>query len=165
MPDSPITSHLPIINDVEYTGSLNRASTQGASFGLLLAMLQQNILERPHIEKAVQSANQNEGQFEHLKVYPTPALKADEKHFSDLHITSKLIHQNIQDAMLFQTMRPHPLSQYDDASHINDEIIANCDMYTQRRLRNAPDHQVDSEIQVDETKLYDVLESLSEMRF
>ena len=40
----------PQLADFEYSGSLNKATAQGAKFALLMAMLEADCLQRPYIE-------------------------------------------------------------------------------------------------------------------
>jgi hypothetical protein len=153
---SPAPSRL---DDREFSGEINRASAQGAKFSLLLAMLEQDVLQRPRM-----LANQdNEQQSAHSKTisalshYPSIPLKAEAQHWQQATFVSATIHQaDIKRANLWLAMHPQPLSLYNDPKRLEDEVVANCDMHAQHRLQDL--NTVD--IAVDETGLYDILQEM-----
>lgn len=155
------TKHVAFQHDLEVSGSVNRAAGQGAKFALLLSMLEQDVLGRPRIQ--VEEDTPPATQLEGLSCYREPPLKAEPADIDNIVVTSKLLRSSGKDALLWQCMHPHPLSQHNDAKRLADEVIVNCDYYTQRRL--APQPAPDKEVDVDETLLYDVLENLSELNF
>ncbi|MCF2948409.1 hypothetical protein L0668_09850 [Paraglaciecola aquimarina] len=149
--------HDPIlVNDRELNGAINRATTQGAKFGLLLAMLEQNHLHRPVLQE-IPEPELNIADAAFLHHYRTSALKADAESWSNINTTSQMIKSGyIQTAHLWLAMHPEPLSQHNNSLHLNEEVLANCSYPTQTRLQQATDNLV----KVDETGLFDILQGM-----
>lgn len=144
----------PIVQtDLEWSGSINRAAAQGEKFALLIAMLSDDMLGRPTIEKATP----DEGYSVDLaNYYRRNPLSADTQDWKVVNQANKAFHQGVSDGRLWCTMHPQPLAMYDDKNRLDEEVLANCSHTTQQRLKSpAP-----TSIHVDETGLYDVLESL-----
>ena len=146
--------------DRELSGELNRASTQGAKFALLLAMLEQDYLHRP---KLIESESENDDSgadsVSHICHYPPTPLKAEPQHWAEANYASEVINkESIVSAHLWLIMHPQPLSLSNNAYQINEDILANCDVHTQQRYRTAADNN----LQVDETGLYDILQGMNE---
>ena len=147
-----------LAQDVEYTGKLNQSAGQGAKFSLLMAMLAEDILSRPKFiddEETSQQILQNE---ELSSPYPVTLLSAQTTSWLKMDTNTRLFSQNLADAQLWRTMHPEPLSLFNDAKRLDDEVVANCNYQTQLKLsaKEIPP----TEIEVDETGLYDVLQSL-----
>lgn len=142
-----------IINfDHELSGTLNRAAGKGAQFALLLSMLETNVLARPHYARDVDHLPQQKLPND----YRSAPLKVSDADWQTASVQSQLFHQNPQDAGLYLTMHPQPLSLYNSTNHIDAEVITNCSYFTQQQHKQPRD----PEIPVDQTGLYDILQSL-----
>ncbi|MGJ8679858.1 VC2046/SO_2500 family protein [Paraglaciecola sp.] len=145
-----------IINDRELNGEINKASTQGAKFSLLLAMLEQNHLHRPVLQE-VPEPELNIADAAFLHHYRSSTLKADVESWAYINSTSQMINSgHIQDAHLWLAMHPEPLSQHNDPLHLSEEILANCSYPTQNRLQQ----NKEKILKVDETGLYNILQEM-----
>ncbi|GFD94085.1 hypothetical protein KUL156_10700 [Alteromonas sp. KUL156] len=142
----------------ERSGVLARASTQGALFSLYLAMQQHSVAEPFEID-AAPSAGENrksiESQLASLNHYRRPSLAASESEWENMHAFSSLVSQNYASARLHLCMKPPPLAQIDDAKRIPDDVMNNCSLATQKRLKK----QVTNTLKEDNTLLYDILSS------
>ena len=150
---------LALKQDLELSGGLNRSAGQGAKFSLLMSMLAENILARPKIVGDDPSPSDTAALKSESSLYPQPPLKADDRSWSQMAMNTQLLQKNLKDAQLWLTMHPEPLSLYDDKLRLADEVVENCDYHTQLKLNASP--QTTADIEVDETKLYDVLEGLA----
>jgi hypothetical protein len=148
--------------DLEFSGALNRASQQGTKFALLLSMLQQDILARPRVGSANDTAKHQENDFQ--SHYPQTALQALAKDWIFANTAAQVLRQDgIRSAQLWLAMHPQPLSLHNDAFHIDDEIFENTDTYTQARYANrygGEGNDLNNEIKVDETGIFDLLEEI-----
>lgn len=146
--------------DLEFAGQLNRCAGHGAKFSLLLAMLSQDMLNRPAFEKDKAENEAIPEDIAALSVYPPQPLKPSEQTWQHLNTNKKLVHTSLKDAQLWQSMHPEPLSLYNDTKRLADEVVQNCGYHTQLKLVDqAP---FEEPIEPDATGLYDVLESLQE---
>ena len=57
-PDLNASSDALLSSDYELNGTINRAASEGAKFALILAMLEQDCIHRPHLGKS-KELNQN----------------------------------------------------------------------------------------------------------
>ncbi|ABG41881.1 hypothetical protein Patl_3375 [Paraglaciecola sp. T6c] len=153
--------------DLEFGGSLNRASSQGAKFALLLSMLQQDVLARPRIGAPNEAVTQQA--YGVQSDYPEAPLQAIAQDWPLADTTSQLLHSDgIRSAQLWLAMHPQPLSLHNDAFHIDEDIFENCDIHTQSRyaqhVAGSQDAMADNgsvnEIKVDETGIFDLLEEI-----
>jgi hypothetical protein len=146
------------IHDVEFSGGLAQAAGQGAKFALMLAMLEQDVLNRPYFEPQQAPVNPYQSVQIPVSDYPQVALSAAEHHWSSAALTGELIgNAYLVSARLWQTMHPSPLSIFNDATRIDPQVINNCDLPAQRRLQQ---ETATKPMAVDETKLYDILNEL-----
>ncbi|QHJ13296.1 hypothetical protein FX988_03557 [Paraglaciecola mesophila] len=153
--------------DLEFSGALNRASQQGGKFALLLSMLQQDILARPRIGSVNTETSGVEEEI--TSYYPESQLQAHAQDWLLADTTTEILHADgIRSAQLWLAMHPQPLSLHNDAFHIDDDIVENCDMYTQNRYaahsagyaNTSESNGHDNEITVDETGIFDLLEEI-----
>lgn len=163
MLDGQNTSHStqasakPAQHDLEFSGSLNRASSQGANFALLLSMLQQNYLERPAV--ALEEQQNTADDIAGLSHYPKVPLSAQSRDWYQADIAATILHSDgSKGAHLWLAMHPQPLSLHNDATLIDEDVLANCDIYTQQRHNS--EIEVEQEIEVDETGIYDLLQHI-----
>lgn len=142
----------------ERSGVLARASSQGALFSLYLAMQQHSVAEPFEIEAATSdadTANSIEAQLAALNHYRRPSLSVSEIEWTDMQVHSNLIATDYESARLYLSMKPAPLAQTDDAKRIPDDVVDNCSLATQKRLKR----QYANAIKEDNTLLYDIISS------
>ena len=155
-PDPNASTEAILLNDYELNGTINRAASEGAKFALIVAMLEQNCIHRPHLEVSKEEKNIPEAQS-NLNHYRSNPLSANDTYWQTCQQTTQLIHSGqFHSAHLWLTMHPEPLSLYNKPDAINDEVIANCSLNTQTRMLKATENIV----KVDETGLYDILQQL-----
>lgn len=151
------TSLISESKDFEYSGQINRNAANNATFQLMLAMLEQDVLARSKIEKSVKDSGVENPSLKYLNHYPVIPLSTDERDWVLLSQSKQITDANPNDGKLWQTMHPHPLSIYNDVKRIPDDILYNCDLYTQKRIRA----MASEEFAVDETGLFDILEKVA----
>lgn len=155
-------SDIQSVKDLEFDSRLNIAlSGQGhAKFSLLLSMLEQNYLQRlSFVESAEESPEDSRDTFlKSLELSPSTPLKAEEAHWQSQNKIGELLHQgDFANCRLWLSAHPTPLSISDDPLKIPEDVISNCDLYIQNRfIKDTP-----KEVEVKETGLYDILQSLS----
>lgn len=146
-----------LASDIELNGSLSQASSQGAKFSLLLAMLQQDYCARPTIQSQRPEQQQADSQLASLSCYRQPPLKASAEFWQQAVTTCQLVHQGAMGSLhLWQAMHPQALSQFNDVKRLDQEVVMNCALPTQLKLQQAEQNQ----LAVDETALYDVLQTI-----
>lgn len=143
-------------SDVELTGEINRSIGDGAKFALLLAMLDHNYVKRPHLEKAGSDFEVVEDAISSLSQYRNSPLHTSVQDIQNLVTTNQLFKSQPLDAQLWQTMHPEPLSLFNDAKRLADDVVYNCPYHCQLSLKS----QSDPVIEEDPTALYDILENL-----
>jgi len=142
----------------ERSGVLARASNQGALFSLYLAMQQHSVAEPFEIEPAssdLDKKNTIEEALAALNHYRRPALAANENEWQTMHAMSPLVAQDFATARLYLSLKPAPLAQTNDAAKLPDDIVENCSLATQKRLKKRYANMVKE----DNTLLYDILSS------
>ncbi len=155
-----ISPHALLTDDFEFNGQVNRATHQGAKFALLMAMLEQDCLQRPQLETSEQNTQAKSAELEVNYYRPYP-LSANDTYWHTCQHTSQLIHAGkLESAHLWLAMFPEPLSLKNQADDIDDEVIANCSINTQSRMQQAKQ----TKVKVDETGLYDILQGLQSAR-
>ena len=142
------------VSDLEWSGKLNRALDQGRAFALLLSMLESDVMERPKIVQDEVTPNSAADNL--VSHYRNPPLVANESDWHHAKINSALFSTNPSDGLLFQSLHPQPLSLCNDAKKLDQEVVLNCDYYTQIGLKT----QLPKTIATDATHLYDVLQQL-----
>ena len=142
--------------DYELHGSVNRATRQGAKFSLIMAMLEQDCLHRPYVEKNIE-LDKTAKDDKHFSHYRSNPLSANDDYWSASQHTSQLIQSgHVHSAHLWLAMHPEPLSQHNNPDVIDEDVIANCNINTQNRLQQAKE----TKLKVDETGLYEILQEL-----
>lgn len=136
----------------ESSGILANASSQGALFSLYMAMFEHGLadpfrIESPKLEKPQQS------ELDSLKHYRRPRLQASESDWNAMYVLSQLMSSDIDTARLYQAMYPQPLAQTDDKNRLPDDVINNCTLGAQKRIKNL----YNNVIQEDNTLLYDII--------
>ena len=122
-----------VSHDLEFNGKIASALHNGHDFAFWLAQLGPWVDERPQIEKQeVESVEATTTR----SYYRNPSLAADNKDFDNIQVQSHLINQQAPNALrLWQSMHPDPLSLYNDATRLDDEIIENCELHVRERLQ------------------------------
>jgi len=73
---------------------------------------------------------------------------------------AKAVEQNdIARMKLLAYMRPTPLSLYNDAKRVDDDVVANCDLFTQSKLKQVQQ----PDITVDPTMMYDAVKKVRDL--
>lgn len=155
---STVNNHQLItrIEDAELSGNVNQATGQGKKFALLMAMMANDILQRPSLQKDDKNEAKQSSNIDVKSYYPPTPLKADLQSWPGINNTSRLLKESAKDALLWQVMHPDPLSLRNDVKFIEDEIKQNCDFDTQLRLADSSP----TVIEQDATGLYDILQGM-----
>ena len=122
----------------ERSGVLAKASAQGALFSLYLAMQQHSVAEPFEIEAVASESDDKssiESKLASLNYYRRPSLAANESEWGRMRVLSELVSQDYAAARLYLSMNPSPLSQTDDAKRLPDDVVDNCSLATQKRLK------------------------------
>ncbi len=143
--------------DSEFKGAISKAlSSQGKhEFALLLAMLQQDITKTLKIssEEEVEK-DSRDLELESINFYPKTPLVAEEKHWlQQQHVTQAAASLDFATIRLMQSMFPTPLALQNDPAHIPEDVLANCDVFCQKRMAG----EKMEELPEDGTLLYDVV--------
>ena len=145
----------------ERSGVLARSSSQGALFSLYLAMHQHSVAEPFEIEVATSAYDNTqsiEAKLASLNHYRRPSLSANEKAWENMHVCSSLVSKDFESARLFLHMKPLPLAQTDNAKRLPDDVVENCSLAAQKRLKK----QYANTLKEDNTILYDILSAQGE---
>lgn len=151
------TPHVAPI-DAEFKGSFSKVlSSKGAEdFAFLLAMLHQDVSNRLNLvnehEEVVKDTRERE--LSSIDFYPKIPLSTEKKHWQQQKLVSEAMSQHdVANARLMSCMFPPPLSLNNDPQFIPEDVLANCDIFCQRRMQgeSAP------EISIDETMLADLI--------
>ncbi len=160
MLESDLAASQKVNTDIEFSGALNRAVSheQNKNFGLLLAMLQQDVLDRKLLVKEPEPGQYSD-EISRLNHYPSSDLHTEEYHWQQQNRLSQIINSDdLANAKLWSCLFPPPLSLHNDRFRIGDEVRSNASYETQQRL----DKLTYEPIEPDPTKLYDILNTLGE---
>lgn len=146
------------IYDIELDGQLNRASSNRAQFELLLSMLESDFLDRPSYDDA--DTKSMYVQDAPISYYRNPPLCADQDSWHKCQFQKQLIHSDLPNAALWISLHPQPLAIKNDANQLDEDVIANCAIHIQRKLRSTKSSEDNKHITVDETGLYNILQSM-----
>ncbi len=163
-----ITSAAKPIVDSEWRGDIAKATTSSsADFRLLVSMLQQNVMKRPSIHSNTDSQEDSRAiTLSQLPAYPHHPLSATSAHYDQATVTNELIHQgDLTSIRLNFAMAPPPLSRFNDAHRIDDEVVANSNIECQTQLAESQGSHSQNEIESanaesHEPLLFDMLEAL-----
>ncbi|GGW88334.1 VC2046/SO_2500 family protein [Alteromonas halophila] len=145
----------------QWEGNLSKAAENGAQFALYLAMQFGASVGEPKIKPYETAVPSDKAFVDRLNFYRRPALDANKADHSHSHRLSQFIAQgDICSARLQDAMHPEPLSFHNDATRIPDDVVANCSLATQRRLKG----DTASDIEEDNTLLDDIIEQANEYR-
>lgn len=144
------------LSDFEWSGQVNRATSQGATFSLMLAMLVDDPLQRQRLVKAENDSAYANSPLSHH--YRRAALASSPDDYANLYVAKQLLHQSESgyphcDLRLWQAMHPEPLAQYDEAKRLPEGVLENCALHVQQRFQQGSPVPVNT----DETLLHDLL--------
>ena len=138
----------------EWDGNFAKAAENGAQFALFLAMQFGASVGEPHIKPQPEAKQYDADSAARLNFYRRPALSAEHSDVTHRNRLANFINQgDVTSARLQDAMHPEPLSFYNDNKRLPDDIIANCSLATQRRLKGEEAEQ----IQEDNTLLDDII--------
>ncbi|BDX06759.1 VC2046/SO_2500 family protein [Planctobacterium marinum] len=146
----------PEIRQTEFKAGLGKALRYGtqSEFALLLSMMQQDLTQRLKLEGEDEQQSVGLIPIEKFNFYPAVPLKTENTHYVRQQQFAEAIHRNdLPSAKLLAYMHPTPLSLHNDVKRIPDDVTANCDVFTQMKIKNLQGE----DIKVDETLLYDVI--------
>jgi len=90
-----------------------------------------------------------------INFYRTAPLSASQNDWENLQtITHFVALQRFADARLHQEMHPLPLAQVNDSKKLSDDIINNCSLATQKRLKQTYNNTIIE----DNTLMSDIIE-------
>lgn len=152
----------PEIRQTEFKAGLGKALRHGgqSDFALLLSMMQQDLTQRLKLEE---EGNQQQPvgliPIEKFNFYPKVPLKTEAEHFIKQQQFADAVKRNdLPSAKLLAYMHPTPLSMHNDVKRIPDDVTANCDVFTQMKIKSLQGEN----IKVDETLLYDTIKEVRE---
>ncbi len=162
MADQPLQNNLDI-RKAEFRSDVASALRQGGQpdFALLLAMMQQDITQRLQLQEE-EEEKKPVGliPIEQFNFYPEVPLSAEAQHYDAQNVFANAIsHNDLHTAHLWACMHPTPLSIYNDVKRLPDEVIANCDVHTQVKLKTEKQEVVP----VEPEKMYEHITQVREM--
>lgn len=157
------TSAIPEIRKAEFSAGLGKALRHNgqSEFALLLSMMQQDLTQRLKLEED-EGGDKPIGliPIEKFNFYPKVPLKTETHHFIRQEQFASAVQQNdLTNARLLAYMHPTPLSMHNDVKRVGDDVAANCDVFTQMKIRK----QQGESIPVDPTLLYDAITEVREL--
>ena len=155
--EAPHTVHQAVIDPSiswEKNGTLAKAAQDATLFSLYLAM-QQSALVHNVSYHDLQKEDENASlHVDVLSFYRQPALAAASADWEIIGRVNTLYNSGYtRDASLFQHMHPSPLSQVNDKNKLSDDVINNCSLSTQKRLKT----QYAEQLPEDPTMLNDLI--------
>lgn len=145
----------------EKNGTLAKAAQDATLFSLYLAMQQSALVSNVSYIDSTEHDERATSDSDIPSFYRQPALAATESDWAMISRVNTLYSSGFtNDAMLFQHMHPSPLSQVNDKDKLSDDIINNCSLSTQKRLKT----QYVEQLPEDPTMLNDLI-PLSQQTF
>ena len=138
----------------ETNGVLARPTQQGALFNLFLAMHQHGQAEPTAYES--HSTNAHSKTTHSKNYYRRSSTCAENADWHKMQITCELLHRNCDDARLFLSIHPPPLSQKDDVQRLPDDVINNCSLAAQKRIKG----RLTNTISEDNTLLFELIDEI-----
>ncbi|MBU3022942.1 VC2046/SO_2500 family protein [Aestuariibacter sp. A3R04] len=130
------TIHSVLSQDLEWSGTVVRATSHRALFSLYMAMQSQPGKEALRVPPDPDDDKVTDSDYpQRLNYYPRPSLEADREHYHALKVSSELVSKSHLRALsLWQIMHPDPLSHKNDCFAIPPEVRANCSLATRQKL-------------------------------
>jgi hypothetical protein len=120
----------------EQNGTLAKAAQDATLFSLYLAMQQSALVSNVVYTDLTKDEENAKLTIDVPSFYRQPALAAAAPDWKIISRVNTLYNSgHASDAALFQHMHPSPLSQINDKSKLNDDVINNCSLSTQKRLK------------------------------
>lgn len=144
----------------EWNGTLSKSTGDGTLFSLYLAMQQCALADTISIQSAdEQGAPDSATAFlQTINFYRSMPLSASSNDWKHLDTLSDcLAHKSFEDVRLHLQLNPSPLSQVDNKHKIQQDIINNCSLATQKRLAAS----YTSSLKEDNTLLDEIIENAS----
>lgn len=130
----------------EWDGNFAKAAENGAQFALYLAMQFGASVGEPRIKPHVETTPGDSDFPSRLNFYRRPPLSAEQSDVLHRNRLSYFINQgDVTSARLQDAMHPEPLSLYDNPQRLPEDIIANCSLATQRRLKGKRSEEVEED--------------------
>ena len=155
-----------LINELQLGNRLGKAmhDSRGSDFGLMLAMLSQNVLDNAEFclpRDNVGFTEVDEARLRAQLGLAEPVSYAVDEYSAvesillgvDLHT------EGMAEIKLKGYLNPEPLAMQDDALHIGDEVLYNCEPTTTHRFYHQTD-KISEQLPHNEAGLYEVLESI-----
>ena len=157
-----------LINEHQTGEKLSHAvhEARRADFGLILAMMSQNVLDHAAFALPVEESVEPDTSTEALRAKfqvnkPQPFAANDASIIEQAFTHSHLVHTaGITSQKLAHHLNPAPLAQFDDAKRIPDDVFGNCEPTVQQRIQqNHPRIAIDTS--ADPLLLVDVMDKLA----
>ena len=148
---------------IEWRGRLGESAADPAQFALFLALHESKTRNRLHFDTpGPDKQDQVEQALVALNHYPPIPTAITTRHIDMVAKQSKLRQQGaFAHALLEECMHPSPIHYQDDASWIDDNVIANCRYATQQAFNHQSDE--DTHIEIDATQLVDIVPAAQAM--
>lgn len=138
----------------EWEGNFAKAAENGAQFALFLAMQFGASVGEPRIRPHDNTTPADDAFPQRLNFYRRPALNAESSDMTHRVRLSHFINQgDVTSARLQDAMHPEPLSFRNNGKRLPEDVIANCSLATQRRLKGERSTQIEE----DNTLLDDII--------
>ena len=158
------------LNESSFDGKLNQAINQNhqRDFAFMLACQTQNVAEHAQffLPKDKQPSKQDqEAELKmQLGVMPRVKLAADTDAYQTAINSSQALNRDgLAQAKLLGYLQNEALSQFNDATKLDDHLVANLDRHTLFRMQQSANSEVGAtEHEADATQLYDILNQLND---
>ncbi|MBT1451952.1 hypothetical protein KJ365_13750 [Glaciecola sp. XM2] len=152
----------------DFNQALQFKHVRREDYALFHAMFAERLeFEREHVQDQIQGGAQS--LFDELirNTNATIRTKAcDADYACTSHISASMQQSRMHDAKWLLCSQPTPLSIYDDATRINEDVLENCSVHTQQAFKQAQqddylgeDVREDGEVLPDLSLLNDVIEA------
>lgn len=156
----------------EFSGALAQTLVHKGQgdFALLLSMLVQDVTQQLQFSEQPEEGIKGNIPIEQFNYYPEIPLSTETKHYAQQQAFADAVHrEDIKTASLLGCMFPSPLSLHNDPKRVDDNVMANCDIYTQSRMQvakagEAGDTAKNEDIEVDPTLLYDTIAAAQDVQ-
>ena len=139
----------------EWQGSLGRATGEGALFSLYLAIQMQPGAPAARFETTPAPTFDETAFLTSLNHYRRAPTSAQPASLSTVGVYSQLTQtQDMATLSLWRAMHPDPLAIADNPTRLEPQVVANCSLATQLKLR---ENHRDAAWQCDETQLDDII--------
>lgn len=155
-----------LVNEIQLGDQLSKAVAErrGGDFGLLLAMMSQNVIDNAEFclpRDSVGAPEVDEAMLrQQLGLAQPSGYSIDENSAVDAILLGVDLHtEGLSEVKLKGYLRPEPLALQDDAMHIPEHIIGNCEPTTMTR-HTRQEVRISEPLEHNEAGLYEILEDL-----